>query len=198
MTEKFTQEPLSTPDQAAAIFAQIGELTALQGKNYGDSHSFGEVSVVVPEGVATHLPSSDVDSESVRRTLYVTQKLNKTGEPKREGVVGLVSFSQKERRDADLLYATHVNYHVVTDDGETFRLERHVTNTEHGKHQVAQQLAARSMVPESMETQLAGLLALKARVEESRKAEAELGLSTVSSLEADEIAQTLASFNGNK
>ena len=95
MTEKFTQEPLSTPEQAASIFAQIGELTTLQGRNYGDSHSFGEVSVTVPEGIAAHLPSSEVDSESVRRTLYVTQKLNKTGEPKREGVVGIITFSQK-------------------------------------------------------------------------------------------------------
>ena len=97
-----------------------------------------------------------------------------------------------------MLYATHVNYHVLTDDSEAFRLERHVTNTEHGPHRAAEQLAAHSITPESMEAQLTGLLALKARVEESRKAELELGLTAVSSLEADEIAQTLASFNADK
>jgi len=198
LTEQYNPEKPSTPQQAEDIYKQLGELTALQGKNYGDSHSFGEVAVVAPDSVSDHFPPTETDSESISRTLYVTQKLDRaTGHPRRDGVVGLVTFMQKEKRDADLGYSTNVNYHVISDDGETYRLERHVTSTEFGKHRVAQE-AGRAVTREAMEQQLAELIALRDRVTESRKVEAELDISTVNALEAQQIVETLSALNQNR
>ena len=195
MIERDIPKQPATPTQAGEMFTGIGELTALKGKNYGDTHAFGEVPVVVPDEVAAHFPTPDSDSQEVRHTVYVTQKFDMTtGEPRRSGVVGMVTFDQKDHRDAGLIYATHVNYHVITDDGETHRLERHVTNTEHGPHRVAQE-AGKVVTRQSVLDNLAELTALRDRVETTRGMEQSLGLLTVSQPEADQILDVLTDLN---
>lgn len=190
-----TPEQPSTPQQAADIFTQLGDLTALQGKQYGDTHSYSDDHVDVPDRVAAHFPETEEDSSSVGTNLYVSQKFDRaTGHPRTGGVVGMVTFNQIERRDAGLIYAAHVNYHVISDDGETFRLERHVTNTEHGPHKVAESLG-RTASREDMQRNLDEMVALKARVEGTREVEAGLGLLTVTSQEADQIKQVVTALN---
>lgn len=195
MIERDIPKQPATPAQAGEVFTGIGELTALKGKNYGDTHAFGEIPVTAPNEVAAHFPVLDSTSLEVRHTVYVTQKFDRTtGEPKRSGVVGMVTFDQKDQRDAGLIYATHVNYHVITDDGETHRLERHVTNTEHGPHRVAQE-ASRAVTRQSMLDNLAELIASRDRVEATRGMEQSLGLLTVSQPEADQILGVLGELN---
>lgn len=191
-------EQLATPDQAAEIFTQLGELTTLHGANYGGSHSFGEVAVPVPESIASHFPQVEEDSRSASRVLNAQQELDhQTGQPKRTGLVGMVTFTQKERRDANLMYATRVNYHVISDDGETYRVERHVTSTEHGPHKARQIMGlGRAVTREAMERQLVELIALRSRTIDAHKAERALGLSDVSFREAQDIIGTLARLNG--
>ncbi|HET9174087.1 MAG TPA: hypothetical protein VFN56_02280 [Candidatus Saccharimonadales bacterium] len=192
-------EQLVSPQQAEQVFKEIGELTTLQGTNYGDRNTYGEVTIVVPDSVAEHLPPTETDSQSVGRTIYVTQIFDReTGQPKQEGVVGMVTFTQKEKRDADLGYWTNVNYHVVTADGQTHQLERHVTSGEYGKAYAARQAGRMAFTREAMEQQLAELMDLQRRDTEARKVEAELGLSTVTSREAEQIAEVLASLNNNR
>jgi len=196
MIERDIPKQPATPAQAGEMFTRIGELTTLKGKNYGDTHAFSEVPVTVPDEVAAHFPVPDDISLEVRRTVYVTQKFDRTtGEPERSGVVGMVTFAQKDHRDAGLIYATHVNYHVITDDGKTHRLERHVTNTEHGPHRVAQE-AGKVVTRQSMLDKLAELTALRDRVDATRGMEQSLGLLTVSQPEADQILNVLADLNG--
>ncbi len=189
-------EQPSTPQQAAGIFTQIGELTAFQGKQYGDTHSFSDKQVEVPDSIATHFPKAEADSESIDTNMYVSQHFDReSGQPQRTGVVGIVTFTQSERHDADLIYATHVNYHVISDTGETFRLERHVTNTEHGPHKVAEHALGRAATREDIQRKLDETRELLAKVRESRKVEAELGLLTVSSREAEQILKVLSKYN---
>jgi hypothetical protein len=181
---KNPEQPAS-PEQAEQLFKGIGELTTLQGTNFGDRNTFGEVSVVVPDSVAEHLPFTETDSYSVNRTVYVTQIFDRaTGQPKQEGVVGMVTFGQEEKRDQDLGYWTNVNYHVVTQDGQTHQLERHVTSGEFGKAHAAREAGRMAFTHEAMEQNLADLIALRDRVKESRKVEAELGVTVVTGREA--------------
>ena len=74
MIERDIPKQPATPAQAGEMFTGIGELTALKGKNYGDTHAFGEVPVTVPDEVAAHFPVPDSTSLEVRHTVYVTQK----------------------------------------------------------------------------------------------------------------------------
>lgn len=198
MTEFDTPKQPSTPQQAHDIYTGLGELTALRGKNYGDTHLFGEVPVETPPEVATHFPKTENDSHDVQHTVDVTQKFDReSGEPRRSGVVGMVTFNQKEHRDQGLIYATHINYHVLADDGENYRLERHVTNTEHGPHRVAQhrQEMGRMATREGMVDKLAEMTALRDRVEATRGMEESLGLLTVSQPEAQQIIDVVTGLN---
>lgn len=197
--ETNTPEIPSTPQQAEGVFAQIGELTALQGTRYGDRYTFGENAVTVPSSIAEHFPVLEDDSESASRTVYVTQKLDPaTGQPLQEGVVGIVTFIQKEKLDAKQGCSTNINYHVITDNGgETHRLERHVTSTEFGEAQLAKHLARVALPPsrEQIEAQLADLKALRSRIDSTTGLENELGLNIVNTQEAQDIVETLHAFN---
>ena len=166
----------ATPEQASELFKVIRSLTTLKGKNYGDRDTFGDKLDIVPPSVAEHFPKPQADSQSVEQSFYLTHITDKN-----KGVVGMATFDQHERRDANLIYATHVNYHVISDDGNAYRLERHITNTEHGPHIVGRHA---NKSPQEM---LNELTALKARVEETRPLEEASGLLSVESQEADEI-----------
>lgn len=198
MTEFDTPKQPSTPQQAHDIYAGLGELTALRGKNYGDTHALGEVPVETPLEVATHFPTPEDNSHDVRHTVFVTQKFDReSGQPRRNGVVGMVTFAQKEHRDQGLIYATHVNYHVIADDGGNYRLERHVTNTEHGPHRVAQHRKdmGRMATREAMVDMLAELTSLRDRIVATRGMEESLGLLTVNQPEAQQIIDVVTGLN---
>lgn len=197
MIDRNFHEQPATPEQATEMFTQIGELTALKGVNFGSTCFFDEVPVTTPEEVAVHFPVPESTSLRVRRTALVTQTLDRTtGEPSRNGVVGMVTFRQIENRDESLMYATNVNYHVITNDGTTHHIERHVTNIEHGPHRIVQK-PHRVSTPQSMTDTLTGLVDLRNRVAETRGLERSLGLLAVSQPEAEQILEVLSDLNGH-
>jgi len=191
-----TPEQPSTPQQAEEIFKLVAQMTTLKGKQYKHASAFGEDIVKFPKAVAEHLPTTEEDSLSVSRTIYITQELDhETGQPRRTGDVANLSFGQKEKRDEDLGYWTNVNYHVVSDDGKSYRLERHVTSGESGKAYAARMAGKTAFSMEAMEQNLAELKDLLSRVEETNKVEAALGLTTVSNTEAEQILESLNTLN---
>jgi hypothetical protein len=201
MGESRIPEQPSTPQQAEEVFTQIGELTALQGKQLSDRFTFGEIPIAVPDAIAEHFPDVESDSHSAGRTLYVRQMLDhQTGQPLRKGVVGMVSFIQKERRDEDLGYSTSIGYHVVSDGEDGYSLERHVTSREFGKAKATTSLVQMAITntPEVLEQLVHDLKALRDRDEEARKVEAELGVTVVSTQEAQQVFEVLSALNVNK
>ncbi|HEX8763153.1 MAG TPA: hypothetical protein VF733_05350 [Candidatus Saccharimonadales bacterium] len=129
---------LATSDQVMALFNWALLTTIGRGKHYGHCDAFGEIDLPeLPDEINRHFPTPNPHSQSVRHSLYVTHELDhKTGQPRTRGVIANVMFNQNEQVDANLLYATHANYHIVNDGTGNLSLERHVTQTEHGPHMV--------------------------------------------------------------
>ncbi len=181
----------STPQQASTLLGEVGELTTLQGRNHGDQNTFETDVAEMPTEVSQHLPDPDTLSGEVKDTAYIVQTFDHaTGQPKRDGVVGTVTFTRTEKPDKDLSYAAHANYHITTDNGgETYGLERHVTNTEHGPHRVGRA----ALDPAAL---LDELTALRDRVEESRPVEQAMGMFTVTQTEARQVIDFTKDLNG--
>jgi len=140
-----------------------------------------------PREVDTHLPPGGTDSYAVVDSAYIQFMLDwKTGEPITDGVVGMVSFSRGDEVVKGVIYAGHVNYHVTHIDG-MFGLERHVTNTEHGRHMVIGALGRTARHAVDPAAQLEELLELKARIDESRPTERAMGMFDVSASEAEAV-----------
>lgn len=189
---------LATPEQAKALFDWVVNTTEARGTHYGHCDGFGEVDLTeVPEKVTEHFPTPDPLSESVRHTVYVThERDHKTREPRAEGVVANVMFDQKERVDAGLLYATHVNYHIVNDGSGNLSLERHVTSTEHGEHKAAEfrRSLGWPLTREFLEAQLRDTEQLLADVLATRPAEQAMGMFDVEFEEAQQVIDTCSSL----
>ena len=113
-------------------------------------------------------------------------------------MVANIAFGQKEKRDEDLGYWTNVNYRVVSDDSNSYRLERHVTSGEYGRAQAASMAGRVAFTQDAIEQQLAELKDLRSRVEEADKIESSLGLTAVSSIEAEQILGTLTQLNQDR
>jgi len=195
-----SEQELATSEQAQGLLKEVGTLTAFQGKNYGDRNTYGDTVIAMPAEVAEHLPQPSSTSSSFEDSIYITQIFDReTGQPKRKGIVGMVSFTRKERVDPSLLYAAHVNYHITTQDGETFGMERHVTNTEHGRHKVAEMRRERAEMaidPQRFAlNQLAKLQSLKSAIDTTRPTEQAMGMSDVTQLEAQQVADYIRSMN---
>lgn len=189
--ERIHDQP-ATPQQAAELLTEIGTLTTLQGQNFGDRNGFETPVDEVPTAIAEHLPTPDPRSE-VSHSAYFEQLFDRaTGQPKRDGLVGMVTISQHEKPVPGIIYAAHANYHLITDDGgETYGLERHVTNTEHGAH-IARKIGRSSANPTAW---LAELTALQEKVEQERPIEKAMGLLTVSQTEAQQVIDFTAGLN---
>jgi hypothetical protein len=189
---------LATSEQAQALFDWVVTATEARGTHYGHCDGFGEVEIgEVPEKVSEHLPTPDPLSQSVRHTVYVTRERDhKTHEPRTQGVVANVMFDQKERVDEGLLYATHVNYHIVNDGSDNLSLERHVTNTEHGEHKAAEfrRSLGRPLTREYLEAQLQDTEKLLADVLATRPAEKAAGMFDVEFEEAQQVIETCSSL----
>lgn len=197
-----SHEQLATPQQASDLLGEIGTLTTIQGKNYGDRNTFGTDVPEMPTEVASHLPEARSTSSEVKDSVYVVQIFDRaTGQPKREGVVGMATFTRHEKVDQDLTYAAHVNYHVTTQDGgATYGVERHVTNTEHGMHKVreTQQKLGRAMIDPAgaAHDMLQELTSLRDRLDASRPAEQAMGMFDVTQTEAQQVIDFTRSLNG--
>lgn len=193
------QEP-STPKQAQDLLTEIGELTTLQGKNYGDRNTFGIEVPEMPSEVVEHLPELRDPSNKIEDSVYITQIFDReTGQPLLKGEVGIVTFTRKERVDEGLMYAAHANYHIKSADGETYNLERHVTNTEHGWHKVreAQGQMRRASTDASgfALEMLENLLAKKRNLEATRPIEKAMGMFDVSKNEAQQVIDFVHGLN---
>jgi len=95
----------------------------------------------------------------------------------------MVTVTQHEKPVPGIIYAAHPNYHITTDNGgETYGLERHVTNTEHGPH----------MVGSSVRVSLADMRTELARVQRERPIEKAMGLLTVTEAEALQLIDLVA------
>ncbi len=72
----------------------------------------------MPSEVAKHLPEPSELSAKVKDSAYIVQIFDQeTGQPKRDGVVGMVTFTRNEKPVPRLSYAAHANYHITTADG---------------------------------------------------------------------------------
>lgn len=202
---EFTREheQPATPEQASALLTEVGTITTLQGTNYGDRNTYGTNLADMPSEVAKHLPEAAYADSEIKDSVYITQKFDRTtGQPLQKGVVGMVSLTRAEKPDKDLTYAAHANYHITTNDGgETYGVERHVTNTEHGQHKVRQmreQLGRASIDPAgAARDMLQELTGLRDRINESRPVAA-MGMFTVTEAEAQQVIDLLKNLNGKQ
>jgi len=197
-----SHEQLATSQQAQDLLKEVGTLTTIQGKNYGDRNTFGTNVSEMPEEVAAHLPEPRSDSSESEDSVYIGQIFDReTGQPRREGMVGIVTFTRKEKVDKDLMYAAHTNYHITTKDGgATYGLERHVTNTEHGPHKAREmyQKLGRSMVDPASAAQdmLKEITSLRDRIDTTRPLEQAMGLFDVTQEEAQQVIDFTKGLNG--
>lgn len=145
----------------------------------------------MPSEIAKHLPEARSTSGRVKDSAYLSHIFERSGEPLKKGVVGIATFSRHEHVDRNLIYAAHVNYHVILGkDGSTYELERHVTNTEHGPHKAAeyQRRLGRLMTdPRAIEAFLGEMTDLINRVEATRPIEKAMGILTVTAAEAQQV-----------
>lgn len=189
---EFTHPEPSTPEQASLLLAEVGTLTTFQGSNYGDRNTFGMPIAELPPTVAEHVPHQG-SSSKVANSVYVVQIFDRdTGRPKRDGVVGSITFTQQQEPTPGVIYTADVNYHITSSDsGETYGLERHVTNTEIS----TQNAKEREEAVANPIAFLAGLTALRIRVEDARSTEAAMGLLTVTGTEALQLIEFAKSLN---
>ena len=105
-----------------------------------------------------------------------------------------MTFIQRENRDADLGYVTHIDYRVIRENDGLYGLERHVYSNEFGKADAAQLDAeiafAVSNPSEAVERRLAELAAM--RLPEAAGLEQEMGLLVVGSIEAQAILEAIS------
>ncbi|MFZ2545129.1 MAG: hypothetical protein WAW80_04080 [Candidatus Saccharimonadales bacterium] len=194
------EHELATPEQARELFQEVGILTTFQGKNLGDRNTFGNVVEMTPSEVASHLPEPQDTSESSEDSVYVVQIFDReTGQPRQDGVVGMVTFKRAERVDPQLIYAANANYHI-TKEGEAFGVERHVSHTEHGRHKVTEKRRQQAQIaidPSAFALeQLSRLGALKkSKVDASRPVEQSLGMFDVTLTEVQQIIDFVRSIN---
>lgn len=198
--EPSAEQDLATPEQPQELLKEVGKITTFQGKNYGDRNTYGDVVVTMPDQVAHHLPQPSSTSSSFEDSIYITQIFDReTGQPRRKGVVGMVRFTRNERVDPSLLYAAHVNYHITTQDGEAFGMERHVTNTEHGRHKVQEmrrKQAQMAIDPYGSATELlAELESFKSRIDTTRPMEQAMGMFDVTKVEAQQVIDYIRKMN---
>jgi hypothetical protein len=195
-TPEFTQEQPATLEQASDLLREVGTLTTLQGKNYRGRNIVSVDMQALPPEVAEHLPEAEALSSEVKDSAHIVQMFDReTGQPKRDGVVGMVIFTRTEKPDANLSYAVHANYHLTTEDGgQTYGLERHVTNIEHGPHKAREmrRLGRAMLDPAGM---LNELPALRDKFEASRSVEVAMGISTVSQTEAQQVIDFVSNLN---
>lgn len=191
---------LATAEQAQELLQEIGKITTLHGKNCGDRNTYGNIVVATPDKVAEHLPQPTSTSSAFEDSIYITQQFDRaTGQPLRKGVVGMVTFTRNERVDTSLTYATRVNYHITTQDGETFGMERHVTNTEHGPHKAQEMRRKRAQMAidplGSTIELLAKLESLKSRIDTTRPIEQAMCMFDVTKTEAKQVTDYICSIN---
>ncbi len=170
----------STQEQAWQVLKAIGKLAEVRGYNFGDRNSFSDAVAAVPPSIAEHFPQPEPDSQRVEQSYSLIHMIGRN-----RGGVGSAAFSQHEHRDDNLTYTTRVSYSVITDDGGSYRLERHVNNTEDGSHMVGQYRG------KSSEQLLNEALDLRDRENIARPLEEALGIPTVDSQEAGDIIKFL-------
>lgn len=178
----------SNPGRAEVLQRAIEAL--VQGREapeYSSSIGITCDDIDIPHEVDAHLPDGGVDSYDVNDSAYIQFMLDwKTGNPITDGVVSIVSFTRRDEVAKGVIYAGHVNYHVTHNSG-VFGVERHVTNTEHGRHMVTSALGRTARYAIDPAVQLKELLDLKARIDESRPVERAMGMFDVAVSEVEAI-----------
>ena len=173
----------ATTQQAFELFKVVGFLTSAKGKNYGDRNTFGDKLGNMPEKVASHFTTPRPECLKLEDSFYLTHILDE-----QTGVVAIATFDRHEHHPKDVIYATHVNYHVISDDGQNYRLDRHVTQTEHGPHMIKEE---HDRNPIELYLDLLDLMELQARENEQRRIAQDAGLLTVRFQEVEQIINLL-------
>jgi len=188
-----TLEPESTPEQAKELANWLKWAIAERDERYryiGHAFVGKDQLEEVPKEVAKHMPEVSPLSYDVAYEIYATQGNDyETGEPRTKGMIANVAFSQREFVDKGLIYATHVNYHIVSDGSDELHLECHVTATEHGIHKVRELHAQRdrTMTREGLEEQIDEWSDELRRIDETRPMETAAGMFKVTETEAQQI-----------
>lgn len=174
----------ATPEQAASLFNIIESLTSTKGNHFGDRNTFGDKLKALPDAVKAQLPEPIPGEFNDEDSFYLTHIIDR-----KTGVVAIASFDHAQcSEETGVSFASHINYHVITDDGTSYRLERHVTRTEHGPHVVFLDRLER-MRP--LEQQLAELLELQASEKIRLRNARRNGLLTVGFKEAEQALNLL-------
>lgn len=196
--ERIHEEP-ATSEQATALFTEVRTVTNLRGKDFSMWRSYGERVTEVPAEVAAHLPEPTDPGSKITDSVNITQNLDpKTRQPLHRGVVGSVIFTRSENIAPNLTYAAHVNYHILTEDGESYDLERHVTNSEHGPHKTRgarQRLGRRSL---GIVIAYTDRLVVRYDERTARSEEQAMGWTTVTKPEADDVIGFMRAVNDDQ
>lgn len=200
---EYSHDQLATPEQASTLLSEVGTLTTLQGKNYGDRNTYGTPVADMPEEVAKHLTAPSETSGEVKNSAYIVQIFDReTGQPKRDGVVGMVTFTRNEKPDPNLSYAAHVGYRITTaDGGGTYGVVRYVTNTEHGPHEVLemqQKLGRAATDPRGAAEDMLQELQARERLNQTRPVEQAMGMFDVTQAEVQQVIGFVESLNGEQ
>lgn len=183
------EREVATPEQVQELLDEISDIT-LQG----DKHTArSRVKVEeMPSEIAAHLSQPDV-SIRYADSVSVTQELDRhTSQLLQQEVAGRVIFTRKERI-GPLVYATHVNYSVVTDSEGELALERHMTSSEDDMH--AQEARRRRMARILWGSyvfaleRLNDMQAMQTGVESTHPAEPTRGVFAVTKLEAQQVLE---------
>ncbi|HEV2403675.1 MAG TPA: hypothetical protein VGS08_05760 [Candidatus Saccharimonadales bacterium] len=197
-------QELATADQAVALLGEMATLITTRGKNYGESSIASADVPEMPSEIAAHLPEQHPTSIEVKDSIDIMQLLDRdSGQPLREGTVGIVKFTRREKVDRDLTYATHVNYHITTEDGSgTYSLERRVTNTEYGSRKVreAREWRARALGDPKGTTNnlLQEVTSLLNRIDVNEPMEKAMGMFDVTQKEAQQVIDYVHYLNGGQ
>ncbi len=200
--ERIHEQP-ATPEQAASLLTEIGTVTTLRGKKYGIRSIYRKPVTEMPTEVTAHLPEVESATSEVSESVYVSQVFDpETGQPRRNGIVGVVGFTRQEKQDPKHNYAAHTDYYITTNDGDTYGMERHVSYTDHGPrklHETHQKIGRVSIDPNSTAQQmLVGPTELRSNIDAARALEQETGMLTVTQSEADSIIVFMRNLIGEQ
>jgi hypothetical protein len=138
MSENNPESIKASPVQAAMLLNWVDTTTAARGTHFNHCDSFGSIVLEnVPLTVADHFPAPVLDAEHITRDLYVTRERDpSTNQPRMDGVVASLLFSQNEQRAEGNTKTTSLNYQVIDDGTGILKLERESSSGHQGQEHV--------------------------------------------------------------
>jgi hypothetical protein len=169
-------EPLATPEQANELLAWLNSQVLLSGRQT-KGFFFDEF----PDSLMKHLPEPDPSANRVEYELLASRE----NEIRIRDLLATFNFAQVETISRELIYSTQLRYQVRIVEGQ-LELERHIASISHNLQKVMEMV---ELFDDDPDAAIEKIDEEVRREKESRLAEKELGLRTVSFQEAQDIIE---------